>query len=548
MRSRMLRVVLPLLLVVSSLSLIVVTVSADQEPQYGGQLVYAYNVQPDRLFPGYGLGSPENEVRYFVYENLVDLNEHGEIVPWLAKSWEFSGDGLTCTMRLQEGVTFSNGNPFNASVVEFVLEEAISKEFSTYNLLSGIARIDASDEYTVVFHLNQPQAAFITNLAYGALCMWDPVTYQTEGLDWYDSNMMGTGPFTLEEWRHGEYLLFVKNPNYWQSGLPYLDSVKVLLVPEQSVRAMMLEAGAADRAIALNDRELSRLEANSNINVYTVPSTRQYYLILNNHKHPLDNPIVRRALNYAIDKIGAIDSVFAGVGAFPPKEPGISEGVVGFTDLTEPGEETVYAYDPQKAVALLKQAGYEDRNSDGTLEDPSGNPLVLSLWTPEGRYKNDLQLAELLQTMLQQIGVSVKLHVWEFSTYVTMIGEPTEDAQYEMVLASWGVPGDPDELMMLLYHSEAGPGLNRMFYANPDVDRLAVAARQEVDPQKREELIAEWGRLILYDAPVIFLPTVSKNLGSRTYVHGDRILPIEKYPCRFAWLDSEEMERQGIER
>jgi len=524
---------------------------AASQPQYGGELIYAYGITNRTFFPGYELGSNEQEIWLYVYENLVEINERNELIPWLAKSWEFSEDGKTCIMHLREGVEFTDGTPFNAGTVEFVFEETIRQKFVAANLLEGLEDVEPLDEYTVAFHFDAPMAAFIPNLAYRSLCIWNPTLYKEHGPEYMNTHAIGTGPFILDEWKMGEYVRFVRNPNYWQPGLPYLDAIKIVFVPDDSVRAMMLETGEVDRTTRLKDFDLARLKANPYIRVRTVPSTRQYYVILNHMVHPLDNPLVRRALNYAIDKKGIISSVFAGVGATLPKAPILSEGVVGFTDLTNPGEDTLYPYNPERAALLFRKAGYEDRNGDGVLEDPKGNPLKLELWATKGRYKGDAALAELLQTMLRQAGVDVELRFWEAATYFSMLSLPPEKAEYDMALLSWGIPtADPDEPMMLMFYSKSWKpfGSNRMFYYNEKVDELAVAAHHEIDPTRRREIIAEWGRVIIEDAPIIFLPTLTLNLASRTYVHGDRILPVENYPARFAWLDKEEMERQGIKR
>ena len=153
--------------------------------------------------------------------------------------------------------------------------------------------------------------------------------------------------------------------------------------------------------------------------------------------------------------------------------------------------------------------------------------------------------------MLRDIGVDVSLRFWEWATYASMLSLPPERAEYELALLSWGIPtADADEPMMLLFYSRSWRpiGSNRMFYANERVDQLALAAHHAVDPERRIELVAEWARLIIEDAPVIFLPTLSLNLATRTYVHGDQILPVENYPTRFAWLDKRVMARQGIKR
>jgi ABC-type transport system substrate-binding protein len=526
---------------------------ASSKPQYGGELIYAFPGEPRSLFTGTVWGWLEMEIQENVYENLVELTPEGELVPWLAKSWEFSEDGSVCTFHLQEGIQYSDGSSFNAESVRFVYTEFMTKHIGAISLLTGIAEIEVVDEYTVAFHFEKPLAAFISNIACEAMALWGPALYKEYGKDYMDTHMLGTGPFILDKWEHGEYIRLVKNPNYWKEGLPYLDAIKYVIVPEEAVRIMMIEAGEADRVINVNDFELARLDANPNIKVRTTPSTRQYYIILNNLRHPLDNVLVRKALNYAVDKKGIVESVFAGgLGASVPKAPTLTESDSFYSDMTEPGKDSLYEYDPKMAARYFALAGFEDRDGDGILEDPYGNDLELKLWGEKGHYKGDVKLFEVLAAMLSDAGIKIDARRWEHATYSAMFRLEPEKAEYDMGVLAWGIPtGDPDEVVMNLYYSYTKlprPGINRMFYGNPKVDELADAQHYAVDPTKRQALINKWAETILADAPVIFMPTLNLNLVTRTYLHGDSIMGTECFPHKFAWFDHEEMERQGISR
>lgn len=524
---------------------------ARADPRYGGELFYAYGVEPRTLFPAYELGSNAQEMWLNVCENLVEIDERNEIVPWLAERWQVSDDGRSYTLRLRAAVRFTDGTPLDAEAVRFVFEETRRQRFVASNLLEGLERIEAPDPETVIFRFREPLAAFLPNLAYRSLCIWSPAAYRERGIAGMSTRPVGTGPFVLSEWRHGEYIRFVRNPDYWQAGLPYLDALRVVLAAETSVRTMMVETGEVDRAVELSDFDLGWLDAHPDITVRRVPSTRQYYVVLNNLRPPLNDVRVRRALNYAIDKPGIVISVFAGVGASVPKAPILSEGVVGFTDMTGQGEESLYPFDRRRAMALLEQAGFRDRDGDGVREDEQGRPLSLNLFGSRGRTKGDSLIAELVQSMLRAVGVDVRLRFWEWATYASMMAVAPEQARYDMGLLSWGIAtADPDEPMMLLFYSPSWKpvGSNRMFYRNATVDRLALAAHHESDPERRRAIIRDWAGLVIADAPIVFLPTLTVNLASRTYVHGDSILPVESFPARFAWLDREEMAKQNIRR
>jgi ABC-type transport system substrate-binding protein len=525
--------------------------SARPDSRYGGELLYAYGVEPRTLFPAYELGGNAQEMWLNVCENLVEVNERNEIVPWLAENWNVSEDGRSYTLTLRAGVRFTDGTPFDAEAVRFVFEETRRQHFVASNLLEGLERIEAPDSRTVVFRFRESLAAFLPNLAYRSLCIWSPAAYRERGIAGMSTSPVGTGPFALNEWRHGEYIRFVRNPDYWQRGLPYLDALRVVLAEETSVRTMMVETGEVDRAVELSDFDLGWLDAHPDITVRKVPSTRQYYVVLNNLRPPLNDVRVRQALNYAIDKLGVVISVFAGVGASVPKAPILSEGVVGFSDMTRQGEESLYPFDRRRAMGLLEQAGFHDRDGDGIREDEQGRELSLNLFGSRGRTKGDSLIAELVQSMLRAVGIDVRLRFWEWATYASMMAVAPERAQYDMGLLSWGIAtADPDEPMMLLFYSPSWKpvGSNRMFYKNAAVDRLALAAHHESNADRRQAIIRDWAKLVIADAPIVFLPTLTVNLASRTYVHGDTILPVENFPTRFAWLDREEMARQKIRR
>ena len=527
------------------------TTASSAEPQYGGELIYATAAEAFSLFPGRQATSAAQDAWLYALEGLVEINEDHEIIPWLATAWQVSEDGRNTTFQLQEGVRFHDGTPFNAEAVAFVFNEALAKDFLYVHMLEGLDRVTPDDEFTVTFHFEDPFAALLSNLSHRSMVIFSPTAYRENGEDWMATNLVGTGPFIQEELVRGEHLRYRRNDDYWQEGKPYLDRVTIRIVTDVSVRSSMLEAGEVDRTILINDFDVPRLEADPRVNVRVIPSLRQFYVAVNHLVSPLDDTDVRRAFNYAMDKEGIVRSVFAGTGAVLSKAPILSEGVVGFADMRQPGDSTIFPYDPDRARDLLKDAGFIDRDGDGVVEDGSGTPLRLSLWSSRGMTRSDDKVAQLVQILLAEIGVDVSIRLWENAAFGSAIRLGPEENQYEMALLSWGIPtADPDEPMMMMTYSKAWQpaGTNRMFYASEEVDRLTLLAHHEVAPVTRKEYVRLWMEELLEDAPVIFLPTLALNLVTRSYVHGDRILSIDQYPARFSWIDQEEMARQGVRR
>ena len=236
-----------------------IVLAADAKPQYGGEMIYGQAGAKFTLFPGRNTDSSAQDVWLYAYENLVELNEKNEIIPWLAESWKVSADKKTVTFKLREGAKFHDGSPFNAEAVAFVFNEAKKKKFLYISLLEGFDKAVADSEYEVSFHLEAPFAALLPNLAYRPLCIFSPKAYKEKGEQWLATHLVGTGPFIHKEFVKGEYVLFEKNPNYWQKGKPYLDRVRIVVIPDTAVRTAMLEKGEVDRAIGLSDFDLPRL-------------------------------------------------------------------------------------------------------------------------------------------------------------------------------------------------------------------------------------------------------------------------------------------------
>ena len=521
----------------------------EPKPQMGGELVLTGQLDKT-MFPGRNTDAGGMDVYLNSCENLVEMTADRVIHPMLAKSWTTSADQKTVTFQLNEGIQFHDGTPFNAEAAAFVFNEALAKKFLYVSLLEGLEKVTADSEYQLSFHLTTPSAALIPNLAYRTMCIFSPTAYKQKGEEGLGSNIIGTGPFIQTEYTKGEYALFKRNDKYWQKGKPYLDSIRMLFVPDVSTRVAMLESGEVDRAFGIPDFDVHRLSTEDTLKVTTIPSLQQYYVVINNLRKPLDNPKVRQALNYAVDKAGIVKSVFAGTGASLSQAPTLTQGVFGFADMREPGKDTIFAYDLDKAKALLKEAGFEDRNGDKYVEDAEGAPLSLKLWTRKSG-KGEYQIAQLVQTFLDKLGIKVELTVLESATFSASLSLGPKDAKYDLALLAWTIPtADPDEPMMYMTHTKAWKpaGANRMFFSNPETDRLAELAHAEGDEPKRKEYVRQWMAELLKQAPVIYLPTANLTEAVRSYVHGGQYLPSGTDVGTFAWVDKAEKKKQGISR
>lgn len=521
----------------------------EAKPQYGGELVLAGQLDKT-MFPGRNTDAGGMDVYLNACETLVELTADRQIKPVLAESWTTSEDKKTVTFKLRPGVQFHDGTPFNAEAVAFVFNEALAKKFLYVSLLEGLQKVVADNDGQVSFQMSAPSAALIPNLAYRTMCIFSPTAYKAKGEEGLGSNIIGTGPFINTGYAKGEYALFKKNDKYWQKGKPYLDSIRILFVPDVITRLAMLESGEIDRAPGIPNFDIQRLAKDKSIALRTMPSLQQHYVVINNLVKPLDDPKVRQALNIAVDKAGIVQSVFAGTGATLSQAPTLSPGVFGFADMREPGKDTIFPFDLARARAMLKEAGYEDRNGDGFVEDAQGKTLSLKLYGRKAG-TGDYEIAQLVKTFLEKLGVKTELTILESATFSAALSVGPKDAKYDLAVLSWTVPtADPDEPMMYMTHTKAWKpaGANRMFFSNPETDRLAEAAHVESDPAKRAEIVRQWMAELLKLAPVIYLPTLNLTHATRSYVHGGVYLPSNVYDGTFAWIDQAERKRQGINR
>jgi len=521
------------------------------EPVYGGHVtvgvaegmmhIDAQSVNYGGIFEG----------TQYVYESLFERNGKGEAVPWLAKDYEFAEDGLTLTLFLEEGVTFHDGEPFNAEAVKFNLERKMELKKPLWELIEDVTEISVVDDYTVELKLAKPAPHIIPTLASKTFVMYSPKwvkenSTQTEageqvahGVDeGLSLTAVGTGPFKLKSFEPNVALEVEKYEDYWKDGLPYLDSITVRTVPDNATAALMMENGELDVTEMLMDTDIQRFMTTPDlgVKVITFDSSVQYYIPLNNLHEPLDDKRVRQAFNYAVDKQGMIDTIFLGHGATLAKAPLLTPSIGGYKEVG------YYAYDPDKALSLLQEAGYEMGDKDKLFRD--GKPLTVDFLTRSGKSKGDYQIAEVVQANLAAVGVNTRLTVIEAATFIWEVTVPHEEAEYEMINLTWGTfTGDAAYPMNMFFHSYAWAPryYNRCYYANPEVDALIEEARLKPDLEQRNALYQDALELIFDDAPFIQLFQQAFNVAYQDNIGGYATDMVTAdgttglFPAKFLW-------------
>jgi peptide/nickel transport system substrate-binding protein len=450
--------------------------------------------EPAQLDPQGTPSSGLSLVMPYLYDTLAVQDKNNNIYPLLAESWETAEDGLAITMTLKSGVTFHDGTPLNAEAVDFSFERFREKGIRSpiYGGVSSISSIEVIDELTLRFGFDAPTANFWSTITmpYAAIISPDSArSYDETG----EGHVIGSGPMMLGEWRTGQSLLLVRNPDYaWgpammnNTGQTYIDALEFKVIPDATTQLTALEAGEVDVIFINQPSHKLQLADNADVNLVDAELASLIYMGFNCQKAPFDEVPVRQALSHGINKAQIVQLALGGLGveAFAPLPPSL----LGFDPTLKEYE---LGYDPELAQSLLADAGFA-RTADGGWER-DGVALEGTLITST-RAPNET-IATLIQAQLAAIGVPIEIQ--QLDSRAVMAA--TTEGQFDLLLwrYDWN---DPDALAIFLGSDRIGR-TNRVAYGNPDVDALLAQGASELDVDARVQLYVEAQKLILNDAP-----------------------------------------------
>jgi len=462
--------------------------------QPAGTLVVGLVAEPVNLDPPQVTDLNSNRVGRRVVETLVTFPEEStQVVPGLAESWTISKDGLQYTFKLRRGITFHDGTPLNAEAVKFSIERQINPNHPAYKLgkypfanffFGNVKAVEVLSEERVAFLLNEPRASFLSILTAGAASIVSPTAVMKWGPD-YPTHPVGTGPFRFASWDRGQRVVLEKNPTYWKYPVK-VERVIYRPIVEDQARLTELLTGTLDVIVGVPADFVSQLEQNAKITLLKQVGAHVWYLGMNNQKKPFDDKRVRQALNYAVNKDAIVKDVLKGTGAASrgPVLPG--------TWGADPALKA-YPYDPERAKKLLAEAGY-----------PNG--FSTTLWVPESGsgMQAPVAMSTVMQSNLKAVGVNVSLQIMEWGAYLAKL----RTKEQELFALSWMAgTEDPDMVMYPLLHSSQWTpvGPNRALYKNARFDALLQQARLTTDQAKRAQLYKEAQRILVDDAPWVFV-------------------------------------------
>lgn len=471
----------------------------ETKPKRGGKLALGIERDISTMNPFVRISSTDRYVRGLFYEALIDEDTKGAPVPALAESWAISKDGLTYTFKIKHGVKFHNGAELTAEDVKWCIDYVMEPKNGSegYSYLRQVKAVAMPDRYTVEFTLKEPNAAFLSYLSLRAFPVV-PKGSVLPGMDRVDTFAPGTGPFVFKEWRKLSHVAFTRNKDYWQKDVPYLDEVTIKVAEDPSVRFTALRATDLDMIERTPYAFVRNVETGAVPGVRATPAPYAGFrrIIFNVVEPPFNNPKLRQAVAYAIDRKQFIQGAFWGYGN--PTNQRFPEGSAWHFKL--PDRER----SPAKVKELLKEAGV---SPDFEIE-------LLGR-----RGVEDEQ--QVLQQQLSTAGIKIKLISLEGATY----RERQRAGNFQMILYGGDTPSDPSDVYPQEYGCDE-KGIrakkrttNVSGYCNKEMDRLLTEAGKITDQKKRHDMYSAKVARVLHDdvpeIPLVYVP--------RFFTYNDKI-------------------------
>lgn len=440
-------------------------------PADDATIVIAIGSEPTTLDPQSTDDGGERAVNDNVYETLVARDPDGELVPGLAAEMPTQVDDTTWEVVLREGVTFHNGEAFDAdavvaSVTRILDPELNSEQLSFFSTITGAEAVDAT---TVHVMTDGPDPVLPSRLYWMKM-----VPAEASQEDGFAESPVGTGPYRFVEWVKGDHITLEANADHWD-GAPDIPEVTYRFLPESSTRLSALKAGEVDLMTNLLPENIDQAPQAA-----TVRGLEHPMMILHTEDGPTADVRVRRAINLAVDRQAIVDELFEGHAVADACQL-LSPSWTGFNEDLEP-----YPYDPDQAKELLAEAGAEG--------------ATIQLVGTSGRWLKDRETVEIVGAYLSEVGLVPDIQIYEFTEYLNRLfdRETRPDAIY---VSSSNELLDADRTLTGEYHQEGIEASN----ADAEMAGLIEQARVETDPRAREELYAQITQTACDEAYFLFL-------------------------------------------
>ena len=449
-----------------------------------------------------------------VYSGLVRLDPQLNVTPDLATDWTVSPDGKTYTFKIRPGVTFHDGTPLTADDVKFSFDRIRDKATGSSQayLLVDVTNTAVQGGDTFVMTLDKPFSPLLQELS--TMYIVSQAYVQKNGAAYLTNHMNGTGPFMFKDFVPNTHTELVKNPNYYSKGLPYLDGITFIPAPDDPSRTADIQTGNVDFADQIAQKDIITLQSAKGVVLDGGVSTLHDYLFFNEKRKPFDNPLVRQAIAYALDRDAMTKLVLFGYG-----QPIYGGCIAPFNWAYDADLQPFKTQDMAKAKALLAQAGLS-----------GGFSTTLGASTA---YQPQVDAAQLIKQYLAPLGINVQVVAEEWGTYIDRL---VNKHDYNMAIIGWIGALDPDDYLYSRFHSNQ-PN-NFEFYSNPQVDQLLDQGRTLQDHAQRLPIYHQIESTLATDSPMAWFYWYKQYEGVRDYVKGyTHMANASKVTFLNTWLD-----------
>lgn len=478
-------------------------------------LIVGQIAEPKSLDPQTVTAVNDFRILMNLYDGLVRYRDGAlEVEPALAESWRVSEDGKTYTFELRRDVSFHDGTPFTAEAVKFNFERMLDEEHPFHDtgpfplafFFSSIDRVETDGDHRVIFHLKEPYAPFLSNLAYPTGLIVSPDAVRKAGKE-FGRQPVGTGAYRFAEWESNSRVVVTGNQDYWD-GAPDLEAVVFRPITDANTRVAEMLSGGIDVMVEVPPDNLATFAKDAAYEVHEQSGPHLWFLILNTKEGIFRDKRARQAINYAIDKQALTENILQGTAdvAAGPTPPAFAWA---YNDELEP-----YPHDPEKARALLRDAGAE------------GAKLTFYVTEGGSGMLDPVSMAAAIQADLARVGLEVGIETYEWNTFLGKVN-PGLEGKADMAEMAW-MTNDPDTLPYLALRSGAFPdegGFNSGYYSNPEVDRLLEEARRSTDKAERARLYREMQAIVHDDAPWAFVANWKQNAVTTKRVRDFKLQP-----------------------
>jgi peptide/nickel transport system substrate-binding protein len=431
-----------------------------------------------------------------IYEGLTSVDKDLKVGPGLAESWTVSADAKTFTFKLRGGVTFHDGQPMTADDVAASIRRVQSKAIASplASRVAAVTKIETPNASTLVLTLSESSAPLLTSLATIAIV---PKRFE-ENKDALQKEPMGTGPFKFAEWRPNSFIRVDRHAGYWDKGLPKLAGVKFNIVPEAATRQVGIQSGQYAMLPSIAPATALQLKGTPNVKLAETLDLAYSLVGINTTRKPFDNPKVREALNYALNRGEIVQAALLGAGVpGGPLSPALKNWALDVADFP------CYKPDPAKAQALLKEAG---------LTLPVEAKLMV---LPRQDIKD---IAQVVQAQLNKAGFKVELVNLELGQFI----QNWRNSNFDLFASINAGSPDPDDYFFRTFRT--GGSTNVFKYSNAELDKLLDGGRAQTDAAARKATYAQAQKILACEGPIAHLTYGQLFTAVRANISGFEII------------------------